>query len=83
MNEDIKIIILLIIIITTAILLANKGIWILWIMLVFVFFCGLGSLFAMLASIIHFEIIWALGFFVLMAIAWMIGAAIAIKINLL
>ncbi len=38
---------------------------------------GLASLFAMIASIIHFQILGALGFFVLMLICWGIAGAIA------
>ncbi|MCG7932216.1 MAG: hypothetical protein ABW104_13740 [Candidatus Thiodiazotropha sp. 6PLUC2] len=40
------------------------------IVLVLTGFGGLASLFAMLASIIHFQILGALGYFILMAICW-------------
>lgn len=38
-----------------------------WFWVLVFFFAGLASLFAMIASIIHFQILGALGFFVLMA----------------
>ena len=41
-----------------------------WFWIVVLFFSGLASLFAMIASIIHFQILAALGFFVLMGIFW-------------
>jgi len=34
---------------------------------------GLASCFSMIASIIHFQILWAMGFFLLMAFLWFIG----------
>lgn len=40
---------------------------------------GLASCFSMLASIIHFQILGAIGFFVLMMILWGIASAIADK----
>lgn len=40
-------------------------------------FAGLASLFAMIASIINFQILGALGFFVLMGIFWGILGAIS------
>ena len=45
---------------------------------VFVFFiAGLASCFAMLASIIHFQILVAVGFFFLMAVCWGFAGGIA------
>ncbi|MBI4651652.1 hypothetical protein HY745_10285 [Candidatus Desantisbacteria bacterium] len=41
-----------------------------WFWIIVLFFGGLASLFAMIASIIHFQILGALCFFVLMAICW-------------
>jgi hypothetical protein len=41
-----------------------------WFWLLVFWFGGLASLFAMIASIIHFQILGALGFFVLMWICW-------------
>jgi hypothetical protein len=41
------------------------------------FLAGLAALFAMLASIIHFEIFGAVGFFLLMALFWGVPLAIA------
>ena len=38
---------------------------------------GLASCFAMIASVIHFQILGAIGFFVLMIICWGIASAIA------
>lgn len=54
------------------VLIAQRWFWV----LVF-FFAGLASLFAMIASIIHFQILGALGFFVLMGICWGILGAIS------
>jgi hypothetical protein len=46
--------------------------------LVFVFFiAGLASCFAMLASIIHIQILGAVGFFFLMAVCWGFAGGIA------
>jgi len=47
-----------------------------WFWLLAFWFGGLISLFAMIASIIHFQILSALGFFVLMTICWGIFNAI-------
>ena len=47
-----------------------------WFWLLVFFFAGLASLFAMIASIIHFQILGAIGFFVLMSICWVILVAI-------
>ena len=38
---------------------------------------GLAACFAMIASIIHFQIFGAVGFFFLMSICWCIGSAIS------
>ncbi len=48
-----------------------------WFWLLAFFFGGLASLFAVLASIIHFQILGAVGFFVLMCVSFacMIGVA--------
>lgn len=43
-----------------------------WFWRVAFFFGALASLFSMIASIIHFQILGALGFFVLMVICWFI-----------
>ncbi len=48
-----------------------------WFWLLVFFFAGLASLFAMIASIFHFQILGAIGFFVLMTICWVILVAIA------
>lgn len=48
-----------------------------WFWVLVFFFSGLASGFAMLASIFHFQILGALGFFVLMAICFSIFRAIA------
>ncbi|MEO6319201.1 MAG: hypothetical protein ABIR56_00940 [Polaromonas sp.] len=48
-----------------------------WFWLLVFGFSGLASLFAMLASIIHFQILGALGFFMLMSISWSIAGAVA------
>lgn len=48
-----------------------------WFWLLTFFTGGLASCFAMLASIIHFQIFGAVGFFFLMMICWLIMAAIA------
>ncbi len=48
-----------------------------WFWLLVFFTAGLASCFAMLASIIHFQILGAVGFFFLMAICWGILGAIA------
>lgn len=50
-----------------------------WFWALVFFFCGLGSLFAMIASIIHFQILGALGFFVTMVISCIIFAFAAQK----
>ncbi len=42
---------------------------------------GLASAFATLASIFHFEILGAIGYFFLMAILWILTAVIAIPYN--
>lgn len=42
-----------------------------WFWAVAFFLIALGSLFSMLASIIHFQILGAIGFFFLMSISWM------------
>lgn len=63
-----------------AIVLGLAALWLLaqsWFWIVALFLAGLASCFAMLASIIHFEIIGAIGFFLLMAIFWGIPLAIA------
>lgn len=41
-----------------------------WFWTLVFFFAGLASLFAMIASVIHFQILGALGFFVLMVICF-------------
>ena len=41
-----------------------------WAFLALAFFCGLGAFFAMLASIIHFQILWAIGFFIAAVVAY-------------
>lgn len=48
-----------------------------WFWILVFFFAGLASLFAMIASIIHFQILAALGFFVLMGICYGIFGAIS------
>ena len=56
------------------------GLWLItqrWFRSVAFFTGGLASCFAMLASIIHFQIVGALGFFLLMAICWFVLADIA------
>jgi hypothetical protein len=63
-----------------AILLGIGAIWLLtqplfWIIALFL--AGLASCFAMLASIIHFEIFGAVGFFLLMAPLWGVPILIA------
>jgi len=52
-------------------LITRRWFWI-WVF----FFSGLASLFAMVASVIHFQILPALGFFVLMVVCYFIFAAI-------
>jgi hypothetical protein len=55
------------------------GIWLLfqrWFWLVSFAVAGLASCFAMLASIIHFQIVFALGYFFLMVVFWAIAARI-------
>jgi len=47
-----------------------------WFWVLVCFFAGLASLFAMIASIIHFQILGAIGFFVLMSICFGIFSAI-------
>ncbi|GBE06008.1 hypothetical protein BMS3Abin10_01650 [bacterium BMS3Abin10] len=47
-----------------------------WFWKVAFFFGALASLFSMLASIIHFQILGALGFFVLMIVCWFIFQAL-------
>ncbi len=63
--------ILIILAVIALVLITQRWFW----LLVFGF-AGLASLFAMLASIIHFQILGALGFFVLMFICWGIFSAI-------
>ena len=48
-----------------------------WFWVLVFFFSGLASLFAMIASIIHFQILAAIGFFVLMGICWGILGAVS------
>lgn len=48
-----------------------------WFWLLVFWVGGLASFFAMLASIIHFQILGALGFFFLMSICWGISGMIA------
>lgn len=48
-----------------------------WFWVGLMFFAGLASLFSMIASIFHFQILAALGFFVLTGICWVILGAIS------
>lgn len=48
-----------------------------WFWLLVFFFAGLAALFSMIASIFHFQILGALGFFVLTAICFVIYGTIA------
>jgi hypothetical protein len=48
-----------------------------WFWLLAFFTAGLASCFAMLASIIYFQILGAVGFFFLMAVCWLFVAGIA------
>jgi hypothetical protein len=41
-----------------------------WFWILALFLAGLAALFAMIASIIHFQILWAIGFFILMTLCW-------------
>ena len=52
-----------------------------WFWVLAFLFAALLSCFAMLASIIHFQILGALGFFVLMIIFWFIMQVIAVKVS--
>jgi len=65
-------IVLIVIGILAILLLFQRWFWILLFGL-----SGLASCFAMLASIIHFQILGAIGFFILMMILWGITSAIA------
>ncbi|MEK7259144.1 MAG: hypothetical protein AAB211_05030 [Pseudomonadota bacterium] len=47
-----------------------------WFWVVVFFFGGLASFFAMIASVIYFQILAALGFFVLMSVLWGVLGAI-------
>lgn len=48
-----------------------------WFWKIALFFGGLASLFAMIASIIYFQILAAIGFFVLMVVCWSIKGLIS------
>ena len=63
-----------------AAVLVIAAIWLLtqsWFWIIALFLAGLASCFAMLASIIHFEILGAVGFFLLMALFWGVPILIA------
>lgn len=47
-----------------------------WFWLAVFFFSGLASCFAMLASIFHFQILAALGFFILMSVLWAVAGKV-------
>lgn len=48
-----------------------------WFWVAVFFFSGLAALFAMVASVIHFQILAAVGFFVLMVVCWGLLSAVA------
>jgi hypothetical protein len=63
-------------------LMKTVGIIFRWFWVIVFFFAGLGSLFAMIASIINFQILGALGFFVLMIICYLIYSVISDSLDL-